>query len=102
MSEANEIRKMLEPCEKDAEIAKLNAELAVLKQFAREFICAECWDCGEPDGGTVQDMAERLGLICESAATEADCKDYSDFEVGDPFYRFTAILKDESEATDGK
>ncbi len=47
----------------------------------------------ELDGGTVQDLAERLGLIYETKATEADADSESDFDVGDPIFHFTKILE---------
>ena len=46
------------------------------------------------DGLEIQDLAERLNLIKEHVATEKDVDDeYSDFEVGDPIYKFSDILK---------
>jgi hypothetical protein len=69
-----------------------------LKEFARNIIMDECWDLGgtqNRDGATVQDLAERLGLIELGSATQEDA-DASDglFEKGDAFYRFSDMMKE--------
>lgn len=66
-----------------------------LREFARRMIADYCWDYStEPDGGEVQDVAERLGLIEPHVATEADCKENLDFELGDTIYKFADWLNE--------
>lgn len=78
---------------RDLRITELEAELAALKEFARHVIQIECWSLYEQDGGDLQDLAEKLGLIEQHTATVADVDEESDFEVGDIIYKFTDILK---------
>ena len=73
---------------------QLRAETKPLKEFARKMIEDVCWDLLEPDGGDMQEVAEKLGLIKSTKATEEDIDEESDFEVGDTIYKFTDILKD--------
>ena len=71
-----------------------------LKAFARKIIADYCWACGDPDGGSIQELAEKLGLIEPHVATEEDVDpEFDDYEVGDTIYKFTDVLK---EATDGE
>jgi len=74
---------------------KYKAENDKLKEFARKVISWECWEGGDLDGGTVQDLAEKLGLITPCIATTEDVgdPDFAYFDVGDTIYRFTDILK---------
>lgn len=68
-------------------------ELEKLKDFAREIIKDYCWNLGDPDGGSIQDLAEKLGLIGPQIATEEDIdSEFSYHEVGDTIYKFTDIL----------
>ena len=70
-------------------------ETEKLKEFARVIIREYCWNFGEPDGCTIQDLAENLGLIEPHIATEKDVDAESDdYEVGDTIFKFTDILKD--------
>ena len=46
------------------------------------------------DGLDIQCLAESLGLVEQHPATEDDVTDESDFEVGDPIYKFSEILKE--------
>jgi hypothetical protein len=62
------------------------------KEFARTVIRAYCWGYDTMDGIEIQDLAESLGLIAKHTATKDDVDDESDFEVGDPIYKFTAAL----------
>ena len=78
------------------QIGKLQAELKNLKEFARNIIENQCWDLCEPDGGTIQELAEKLGLIVPFIATEQDINDeFGDFEVGDTIFKFSEVLKKE-------
>ena len=75
-------------------------EIADLKKFARCIIRDECWDLGgsqNRDGADVQDWAKTLGLIAfKGIATQEDVDTSGGlFEVGDNFYTFTDILKEE-------
>lgn len=76
-------------------ILELQTENERLKEFSRRVIKQECWGYGDLDGGSVQDWAEKLGLIKKGIATKEDVGDpeFSYFEEGDTFYRFTEILK---------
>ena len=38
-------------------------ELERLREFVEYVLRSYCWDLAEPDGGDIQDMAEKLGLI---------------------------------------
>ncbi len=66
-----------------------------LKGFARRVIKDVCWNMSEPDGGDMQDIAEKLGLIKSVIAKSDDIDEDSDFEVGDIIFKFTDILKGE-------
>lgn len=65
-----------------------------LKEFARHVIRQECWSIFPQDGGELQDLAEKLGLIVKHIATEDDIDEDSDYEVGDTIYQFAQALKD--------
>ena len=75
-------------------MANLKAENDKLKEFARTVIKNCCWDIQDPDGGDIQELAEKLGLIQPTTATEEDINELSDFEVGDEIFKFTDILKE--------
>ena len=84
--------------ELEAEIDWLKAENKPLKEFARRIIEDYCWTIANPpDGGSIQDFAEKLGLIEAHPATADDAIDFPDFEVGDTIYKFSEILKEEME-----
>ena len=74
----------------------LQQENEKLKKFARAIIKEVCWGYEElPDGGSTQDLAEKLGLIKSFVAGEDDVNpEFDDFEVGDTIYRFADILKE--------
>jgi len=81
------------------EIDRLEAEnkqqaerIKKLKTFAKDIIMEYCWNLGDPDGGSIQDLAENLGLIEPKIATAEDVSEYSDFEEGDTIYKFTDLL----------
>ena len=59
-----------------------------LKKFIQSTIQEICWEI-EIDGGTLQELAEELGLIEVCTVTEEDVDDYSDFEVGDTIFKLT-------------
>lgn len=64
-----------------------------LAKFAREIISDYCWGHStESDGGSVQDLAEGLGLIEPHVATAEDAKGEVDFEPGDTIYKFAEWL----------
>lgn len=64
-----------------------------LADFTRYCIEEYCWDClQEPDGGDLQEKAEKLGLIHAVTATKADVDpEFDDYEVGDTIYKFTFL-----------
>ena len=75
---------------------KLKAENKRLKEFARPVIRQECWSIFEQDGGDIQELAEKLGLIEPRIATKEDVDDESDHEVGDKIFVFSETLKENS------
>ncbi len=64
-----------------------------LAEFARYVIRQECWSIFEQDGGDIQELAEKLGLIVPCVATEEDINDDCDCEVGDAIFKFSQALK---------
>lgn len=82
--------------EYDDALNKIEAENKRLKEFACDVIEQECWSIFPLDGGDLQELAEKLGLIVSCIVTEEDLKDMDedfDFDVGDPFYKFSDMLK---------
>lgn len=76
-----------------AELKGKEEKIAKLVKFCREFISVECWGYQpEIDGGDVQELAEKCGLIESHIATEEDVDEADSFEVGEKIYRFTDIL----------
>ena len=71
----------------------LKIDNARLKEFAQRVIRQTCWGQDEPDGGDIQTLAEKLGLIKSVVATEDDVNEESYYEVGDIIYKFTDLLK---------
>jgi len=71
---------------------QLQADSKNLKEFARRVINAGCWESCELDGGDLQELAKKLGLIVPHIATEADIDDEPEYEVGDTIYRFSDVL----------
>lgn len=73
-------------------------DLEKLKKFARDIIQDECWDLGgsqSRDGADVQEWAESLGLIEKRPATQEDVDTSNGLcEVGDDWYVFTDVLKE--------
>jgi hypothetical protein len=68
-------------------------EVKVLREFARDIIADYCWGYSrEPDGGDVQELAEKLGLIVPHIATAEDAEDQAEFEPGDTIYKFADWL----------
>ena len=76
-------------------IEQLQAELKSLKEFARRVIEIEFRSMFDPDGGDIQDLAEKTGLIQQHIATEDDIDDSSDFEVGDTIFKFSEFMKED-------
>ena len=75
-------------------VCPLQADIENLKEFARYIIKVECWSIYDQDGGDIQELAEKLGLIKKHIATEADVNpDVDDFEVGDTIYKFSDVLE---------
>lgn len=76
---------------------KLQEENEKLKEFTREIIKDCCWDFDggtDLDGGTIQNLAEKLGLIePHIATTEEVDPEFSDYDIGDTIYKFTPILQ---------
>ena len=70
------------------------SELERLKEFARPVIRQECWSIFPQDGGDIQELAEKLGLIEPRIATADDVDDESDYGVGDTFFVFSDVLKE--------
>lgn len=85
-------------CEKLAE----DKEIEQLRKFAREIIQTYCWNLADPDaeqqydcdGGHIQDLAARCGLIKPIEATAEYVSEEFDFDVGDIIYIFTEIMKE--------
>lgn len=76
--------------------AACQADNERLREFAREIIKDYCWNLGEPDGGAIQDLAEKLGLIEPHIATTEDVNvEFDHFGVGDTIYKFMAVLENE-------
>jgi len=71
-------------------------EVEALAKFARSIIADYCWGYStEPDGGDVQELAERLGLIEPHIATAEDAEGQADFGPGDTIYKFSGWLQPE-------
>ena len=71
-----------------------------LRKFARHIIRQYCWNIEEPDGGDIQEWAEKLGLIVPHLATKDDVDDENDFGIGDTIFKFSDMLNNESKKTD--
>lgn len=67
-----------------------------LAQFAERIIRKYCWDETDPDGGDIQDAAERFGIIRKviAAAEHVGQSDCADFEIGDEIFEFTNTIAD--------
>lgn len=78
-----------------AQLATAKEENDRLKEFARPVIKHHCWNIFDMDGADIQELAEKLELIVPHMATEEDIDDESDFEVGDPIFKFSETLKGE-------
>ena len=72
----------------------LDAEIVKLKAFIREFVSVECWGyIPEVDGGDVQEVAEKMGIIVPVKATQQQADDLNeehgiDLEAGDTIYQW--------------
>jgi len=75
-------------------LADSQDEVKRLREFVRFVIRQECWSIFEQDGGDIQELAEKLGLIVPHAATEQDVGDESDYGVGDTIFKFSDMLKE--------
>ena len=66
-----------------------------LSEFTRRIINQYCWNYDDPDGGDIQELAEKLGLVEPHVATAEDVDDeFDDYEVGDTIFKFTDMLKE--------
>ena len=73
----------------------MTKEETALREFARSIIADYCWGYSrEPDGGDVQELAEKLGLIVPHVATAEDAEGQAEFDPGDTIYRFAEWLKE--------
>lgn len=63
-------------------------EYVVMRHFLRRIIKDYCWGHSDPDGGEIQDRAERLGIIVPRIATLVDSVSMDDVEVGDRIFVF--------------
>jgi len=77
-----------------AELATAKEENERLKEFARYVIETECWSIFEQDGGDLQELAEKLGLIVPHVVEIDDDYDV-DFEVGETIFKFSETLQGE-------
>ena len=83
------IRQLLnrvEELEKDREFTNK------VKELLMDVIREVCWGYYEPDGGSLQDKAVKMGILRPDVVKEGDpeCEDEeSDFDVGTEIYRFT-------------
>jgi len=88
-------RKIVEMHEENA---RLNAEVNSLRAFAQEVM--QCWPMGDLDGGTLQDAAEKHGLLRPETRHEpcgegCACAEYAlpvEFADGVTCYRKTPLL----------
>lgn len=80
-------------------MTNVEKEIAQLRAFAQEIM--ECWPMGDLDGGTLQEAAEKHGLLKPEIRHEpcikegCVCVDYADeqeFKNGVICYRKTALL----------
>lgn len=82
-------------------VPTLRAENAQLRAFAEKIVEETCWGVysSDLDGGTVQDIALKCGVICEVPGG-FDPEQHHDAtgacEPGDTFYEFTDALKQEA------
>jgi hypothetical protein len=73
---------------------EVTPEETALREFARTIIADYCWGyTREPDGGDVQELAEKLGLIVPHIATAEEAATNDDFETGDTIYKFAEWLE---------
>lgn len=86
-------------------LTALEKDKAVLAEFARHMICKYAWSYGDVDGGDVQDVAEKLGLITSFEITEDNIGSIGDPEfmevtpeIGSLWYQFTDLLKEQEDA----
>lgn len=87
-------------------ISALLEQHVAVKEFAREIIMEYCWDLphpdhgvkSDPDGGTIQDLAIKFGLIAPHIATAEDVdKEFDDYGIGDTIVKFTPALQVDKE-----
>lgn len=64
-----------------------------MREFCRRIIADYCFGYGEPDGGDIQDIAARLGLIISAKATADDVASGMECDVGDEIFRFADWLQ---------
>lgn len=69
------------------------AQARALAEFARRVIHDVCWDHQDPDGGDIQNEAERLGLVVPTEYDPAIHGDNIDADPGDRIYVFAPWLR---------
>lgn len=76
-------------------------QIEALKEFFR-WAMRESWDGNDIDGGSIQEKAEKLGLIVnvpfdpEKHGEPSAMYDYIDFNPGDPWYVFAPGIAEDS------
>ncbi len=68
------------------------AESEKLKEFVRAIVRTRCWGWdGEEDGGTIQDLAEKHGIIVPFVITQEqeDNDEIENGAAGDTAYQFS-------------
>lgn len=87
----------VEEAAKKAFYDEISRDNEKLKEFARYVIDSECWD--NIDGGDIQGLAEKLGLIKECKLTIQDqiqhSEHYCEDDIGEAtIYHFTDLIKE--------
>lgn len=64
-----------------------------MRKFCRYVVREYCWGyTSQPDGGDIQDVAEKLGIIVPAIATASDAEHMDFTDVGDTIFRFADWL----------
>lgn len=74
-------------------IERLTQQRDALIRFARDMIL-EAFDGCDVDGGTIQDVAEREGLLIRTTYDPAVHKEVGDVEAGDEWFVVADWMKD--------
>lgn len=89
------LRQELSDLKESSVIVEADDDAERLRDFAKLVIRQECWGYDPMDGLSVQDLAEKLGLIVKHTATESDVDEEGGYEAGDIMYKFTERLEAE-------